>query len=81
PTGGESEDSTDVRVTLNSGGTTTTPGLRAEYFDLDGSQTDIPNLSGLTPQVTRVEGAPNYPFVPDNVPWIGLDTPVVLSLI
>lgn len=46
------------------------PGLRAEFFDLSGSPAVMPNLSGVTPDVTRTDSVVNYPSTA-NV-WPGL---------
>lgn len=45
-------------------------GLRAEFFDFSTSLSAIPNLTGLTPGLSRTDAQVNYPST--NGVWIGL---------
>ncbi|HJZ94192.1 MAG TPA: PQQ-dependent sugar dehydrogenase [Gemmataceae bacterium] len=51
--------------------TTETPGLTAEFFDFTTPLTVLPNLTGLTPDVTRIDSTVRYPATMGR--WPGLD--------
>ena len=48
------------------------PGLKAEFFDYTTSLSKIPDLSGRTPDVVRVDATVNYPST--GSAWAGLDS-------
>jgi len=64
--GGSASDS--VAITVQTGGHQ--GGLEAEFFDWGATMQKIPDLTGVTPDVTRIDEVIDYPST--SAPWTGL---------
>jgi uncharacterized membrane protein len=70
--GGTGEGTLLIGSPVNAGITVSNAGLQAEYFSFPNGVSSLPDLTGRTPDVTRIESQLNYPNVTGN--WPGLDS-------